>query len=129
MADVRPLRALHYDLDAVGSLQDVVAPPYDVIDPGMRAELLARSPVCAQAFRAGPHLGVQFHPEVTAAVVEEWARSYPASIERAGTSATAVLADAQRLAPAAEAAATRLFDAFLAAAREHGRRVPSRSLG
>ena len=34
MADVRPLNALHYDLDAVGSLQDVVAPPYDVIDAG-----------------------------------------------------------------------------------------------
>jgi uncharacterized protein (DUF1015 family) len=49
MADVLPLYALHYDLDAVGSLQDVVAPPYDVIDPAMRAELLARSPYNAVA--------------------------------------------------------------------------------
>jgi uncharacterized protein (DUF1015 family) len=49
MADVRSLKALHYDLDAVGSLQDVVAPPYDVIDPAMRAELLARSPYNAVA--------------------------------------------------------------------------------
>jgi uncharacterized protein (DUF1015 family) len=49
MADVRPLFALHYDLDAVGSLQDVVAPPYDVIDPATRAELLARSPYNAVA--------------------------------------------------------------------------------
>jgi uncharacterized protein (DUF1015 family) len=44
MADVQPLRALHYDLRRVGSLQDVVAPPYDVIDAGQRAELLERSP-------------------------------------------------------------------------------------
>jgi uncharacterized protein (DUF1015 family) len=43
MAEVLPLHALHYDLDAVGSLQDVVAPPYDVIDTAMRAELLERS--------------------------------------------------------------------------------------
>src|SRR6476469_7031186 len=49
MADVRPLNALHYDLDAVGSLQDVVAPPYDVIDTAMRQELLARSPYNAVA--------------------------------------------------------------------------------
>jgi uncharacterized protein (DUF1015 family) len=44
MADVQPLRALHYDLSVVGSLADVVAPPYDVIDPGQRAELIKRSP-------------------------------------------------------------------------------------
>ncbi len=44
MADVRPLRALHYDLRAVGPLDAVIAPPYDVIDPGQRAALVARSP-------------------------------------------------------------------------------------
>jgi uncharacterized protein (DUF1015 family) len=49
MADVQPLHALHYDLDAVGSLQDVVAPPYDVIDTATRAELLERSPYNAVA--------------------------------------------------------------------------------
>ena len=44
MADVQPFRALHYDLGAVGSLQAVAAPPYDVIDAVQRAELVARSP-------------------------------------------------------------------------------------
>jgi uncharacterized protein (DUF1015 family) len=44
MADVQPLRALHYDPAEVGSLQDVIAPPYDVIDPEQRAELAQRSP-------------------------------------------------------------------------------------
>ena len=44
MADVQPLRALHYDLDRTGGLQDVVAPPYDVIGPEQRAELEASSP-------------------------------------------------------------------------------------
>ena len=44
MADVQPLRALHYDTSVVGPLADVVAPPYDVIDLEQRAALLARSP-------------------------------------------------------------------------------------
>ncbi len=44
MADVQPFRALHYDLDRVGGLQAVVAPPYDVIDAEQRAALIARSP-------------------------------------------------------------------------------------
>ena len=44
MADVEPLRALHYDLKRTGGLEDVIAPPYDVIDAERRAELEARSP-------------------------------------------------------------------------------------
>jgi uncharacterized protein (DUF1015 family) len=49
MADVRPIFATHYDLDVVGSLEEVVAPPYDVIDATQRAELLERSPYNAVA--------------------------------------------------------------------------------
>ncbi|HEV3002143.1 MAG TPA: DUF1015 domain-containing protein [Solirubrobacteraceae bacterium] len=41
MAEIRPLDALRYD---PADLQDAVAPPYDVIDAGMRARLAARSP-------------------------------------------------------------------------------------
>ena len=44
VADVLPLLAVHYDLDKVGSLAEVLAPPYDVIDDAQRAELAARSP-------------------------------------------------------------------------------------
>ncbi len=44
MADVQPLRALHYDPSVVGPLADVLAPPYDVIDDDQRAALIARSP-------------------------------------------------------------------------------------
>ena len=44
MADIQPLRTLRYDPRSVGSLEAVAAPPYDVIDAPMRAELQARSP-------------------------------------------------------------------------------------
>jgi GMP synthase-like glutamine amidotransferase len=45
--------------------EDAVTPP-----PGAR--VLAQDDVCVQAFAAGAHLGVQFHPEVTPAIVEGW---------------------------------------------------------
>jgi len=44
MADVQPLRAVHYDVPRAGALADLVAPPYDVIDETQRAALAARSP-------------------------------------------------------------------------------------
>ncbi len=44
VAEVLPFRALHYELASVGSLADVTAPPYDVIDEAERAGLMARSP-------------------------------------------------------------------------------------
>ena len=44
MAAIRPLTALHYDLEHAGPLRDLIAPPYDVIDPDQREALAARSP-------------------------------------------------------------------------------------
>jgi uncharacterized protein (DUF1015 family) len=44
MAEIEPLRALHYNLEKTGGLQPVVAPPYDVIDPSQRRSLALRSP-------------------------------------------------------------------------------------
>ena len=44
MAEIEPLTALHYNLEKTGGLQDVVAPPYDVIDAEQRAALADRSP-------------------------------------------------------------------------------------
>ncbi|HEX6780546.1 MAG TPA: DUF1015 domain-containing protein [Solirubrobacterales bacterium] len=49
MAEVLPFKALHYDLGKVGSLDDVAAPPYDVIDAAQRKALLERSPYNAVA--------------------------------------------------------------------------------
>jgi uncharacterized protein (DUF1015 family) len=43
VADIQPLRTLRYDTAVAGPLDDLLAPPYDVIDDAMRAELAARS--------------------------------------------------------------------------------------
>ena len=72
MADVRPFPALHYNLDCVSSLGDVTAPPYDVIDAGQRAELLARSPFNVVEIDL-PQTGEGGDPyEHAAETIEEW---------------------------------------------------------
>jgi uncharacterized protein (DUF1015 family) len=44
MAEVKPFRAERYDESRAGPLEQLVAPPYDVISPEQREEYLARSP-------------------------------------------------------------------------------------
>jgi uncharacterized protein (DUF1015 family) len=44
MADVKPFRAERYDVAKAGPLEQLVAPPYDVISPAERDAYLARSP-------------------------------------------------------------------------------------
>jgi uncharacterized protein (DUF1015 family) len=82
MADVRPIHATHYDLDVVGSLDAVAAPPYDVIDPQQRQGLLARSEYNAVAIdlpkpygETGPQDTGDDPYERAAQTMETWRRA------------------------------------------------------
>src|SRR3954454_20879131 len=44
MPDIRPFRGIRYDMTQVGTMSDVVAPPYDVIDPALQQRLYQASP-------------------------------------------------------------------------------------
>ncbi len=44
MAEIQAFRGFRYDMGRTGTLSDVVAPPYDVIDPSLQESLYARSP-------------------------------------------------------------------------------------
>ena len=44
MPEVRGFRAYRFDPKVVGPYDDVITPPYDVINPAQRAQLMARSP-------------------------------------------------------------------------------------
>jgi uncharacterized protein (DUF1015 family) len=70
MADVQPLRALHYDTSVAGPLPDLVAPPYDVIDADQRAALLERSPLNIVAVDLPQADGDPY--EAAAALMSEW---------------------------------------------------------
>jgi GMP synthase-like glutamine amidotransferase len=85
---------------------------YDRFAPPPGSTVLAWSKTCVHAFRQGPHLGVQFHPEVTARHIEAWTskllrrgRLSPDEVHRTLDATT-------RLAPAAQDAAFRLYEAF-----------------
>ena len=76
MADVRAFPALHYNLKAVGGLAAVTAPPYDVIDPAEREELLRRSPFNVVELDLPVATGAGSDPYVHAAeTLEEWTLS------------------------------------------------------
>ena len=44
MPEIQPFNGLRYDLGHVGSLSDVIAPPYDVIGPELQDQLYKRHP-------------------------------------------------------------------------------------
>jgi uncharacterized protein (DUF1015 family) len=44
MADIRAFRGFRYDLGRAGPLSDLVAPPYDVVDPALQRALYSKSP-------------------------------------------------------------------------------------
>ncbi|MFL5859240.1 MAG: type 1 glutamine amidotransferase [Solirubrobacteraceae bacterium] len=79
---------------------------YDVITLPPGAVELARSPMALQAYRIGRSVGVQFHPEVTPAIWNEWASREPEIIRRH-------VAEPERLAAAVDSSGaalrTRLF--------------------
>jgi uncharacterized protein (DUF1015 family) len=69
MADVQPLKTLRYDPDVAGALEDLIAPPYDVIDAEARAELAARNP------HNVVELDLPSSYEAAAQTLDEWRRN------------------------------------------------------
>ena len=66
MPTVKPFRALQYDQAVAGPLEQLVAPPYDVISDEARAGYLARSPYNIV------HLTLPDSPEQAAAALGDW---------------------------------------------------------
>jgi GMP synthase-like glutamine amidotransferase len=85
---------------------------------------VARTADAVQAFRMGPHLGVQFHPESTVEIVAHWAGMDKKNLDELGVEdGRALLSVAPAIEEAARESAFRLFDAFLEGVREDGKAV------
>jgi GMP synthase-like glutamine amidotransferase len=87
------------------------------VPPG--AVELARSPAGPAAFARGPHLGVQFHPEVDVERVAVWARADP-GLAKVGLTPEELVAQSEQHAPAAREQAFAMFDRWIAGALNGG---------
>jgi len=77
--------------------------------PPPGARLLAQTDVCVQAFSLGPHLAVQFHPEVDGDQIGRWLMDGGrAEAEAAGQDPDQLLAETRAQEPAAARRADRL---------------------
>jgi GMP synthase (glutamine-hydrolysing) len=91
---------------------------FDVLTPPPGARVLARTAAGVQAWQRGRHLGVQFHPEVTPAILEEWLTSSDEQLT-ARIDADRLRTETLRRVEHAREAAHRLFDRVLAALDVH----------
>ena len=85
----------------------------DAITAPPGAEVLATSDICLQAFRCGPHLGVQFHPEVSAQQAADWSDDDPGGLAASGCSRQELVALTEDLLPDALRRAADLWDEFV----------------
>jgi GMP synthase-like glutamine amidotransferase len=85
---------------------------FDVFTAPPGADVLAVTDVGPQAFVAGRSLGLQFHPEVTPAIMEEWVRVYPHELRAEGVDPKGLLAETRRRAADARRVTWRLLDRF-----------------
>jgi len=90
---------------------------YDRCLPPPAARILATSPVAVQAFVLPSALGVQFHPEVTEAVVSQWSSGPDGTAELAslGVEPATLMADTRRNVTSGQERCDRIVEWFLRA--------------
>ena len=81
------------------------------VPPG--ATLIADSDVGPQAFVAGRSLGLQFHPEVTTQIMDDWVREYRHELDADGVDPDTLLEETNRRATESRRMAWQLFDRYL----------------
>jgi len=81
------------------------------IPPG--ASVVAETDVGPQAFVYGRSLGLQFHPEVTPQIMDDWVRAYRHELDAEGVDPDALLEETRRRAEESRRTSLRLLERFL----------------
>jgi len=85
---------------------------FDVITPPPGVEVIAETDLGAQAFVAGRSLGLQFHPEVTPEIMDDWVRAYRHELDAEGVDPDELLAETDRRAAESKHTTWQLFETF-----------------
>jgi GMP synthase (glutamine-hydrolysing) len=85
---------------------------FDTYTAPPNAKVIAETDVGPQAFVVGRCLGLQFHPEVTPEIMDEWVRVYPHELESEGVDPQGLLAETRRRAQDSRRLTWTLFDRF-----------------
>jgi GMP synthase-like glutamine amidotransferase len=86
---------------------------FDLMTAPPGATVVAESDVGLQAFVAGRSLGLQFHPEVTPEIMDEWVRAYRHELDAEGVDPDALLEETNRRAEESRRTSWSLLDAYL----------------
>ena len=74
MPDIRPFHGIRYNPEKIPDLSLVVAPPYDVIDPGQHEKLMEKDPYNVVRLILGSRPGQPGDYPAGAALMERWLR-------------------------------------------------------
>ena len=85
---------------------------FDTFTPPPGATVIAETDIGPQAYVAGRSLGLQFHPEVTPEIMDEWVRVYPHELRAEGVDPQGLLDETRRRAGEARQRTWRLLDRF-----------------
>jgi len=86
---------------------------FDVITPPPDVDVIAETDLGAQAFVAGRSLGLQFHPEVTPEIMDEWVRAYRHELDEEGVDPQAILDETNAKAEEHKRTSWQLLDEYL----------------
>ena len=100
---------------------------FDAFSAPPGATLVAENEAGPQAFVSGRHFGVQFHPEVTPEIMDEWVRTYRHELDEEGIDADALLEETDRRAEDSRRASQQLLRRYLDKVARLGSKTEARS--
>jgi GMP synthase-like glutamine amidotransferase len=86
---------------------------FDAFTTPPGASEIAETDVGPQAFVAGRSLGLQFHPEVTPEIMDDWVRVYRHELDADGVDPDALLEETHRRAPESRRMSWQLLERYL----------------